>query len=73
MTNPAPISEALRDALAKVPDEWTPWYRVPITDQVGADLHAKRLISSRTDRLHGARVERVRRTAAGRSLMEQKG
>jgi len=70
MTNPAPISEALREILAKVPDEWSKWPRG--VKAVQSDLLAAGLIQVARPyaKLH---TTTVRRTAAGRALMEQKG
>ena len=66
----SPLSPAMREALERVPDEWTPWSLVPVDILTGAALHARRLIAGRTERLYGARVEKVRRTPAGRAALE---
>ena len=70
MTNPASISEALREALAKVSDDWTLIHH-PTQEDCWNTQTLQRL--GFIERAIIGHVWKSRRTAAGRALMEGEG
>ena len=63
-----PLSKPLREALARVPDEWTPWMAVDVSNSQGISLWIKGLIEN----ARPFNKEMVRRTAAGRAALEDR-